>query len=500
MAGVLQFTLGLEVSKALSALNVSATAVTALTATFKGLGAVVGRVWDQLDKGASLSDLSKRTGVSVANLFQLQKGFEAVGISADSVGSALFMLNKSLGGVNELGEDTKSIFAQAGLSVEELKKAGAGGAMQSVLGRMAGMDQTSASAFAGKIFGRGMAADMVQASRQMKDFNDAMAGARAQAQVFQRVAALFDTIDKAVGRAKQKLDPLFLTIAEKIAPAIEQVLNWINNIDLTPLSDAIGDAFDVLAEAFAQGKVLELLSKGFSAAIEYLGNMLFGLLGDGGFWAAIWNRMVGEFYIAIAVIAKSFLNLGVILKAAIGQAFDVLFEWVGKIPRLGKALGLKGYKAGDFGARFADEKENASGANKMLDELFGAGTSRYGKYVSGMAQAFGRAQAQSGGPAQEAFKELAAGLLGQRKGRKAASSGQAESAGERLSLDTGKGGGQRPQVTDLERIGFVFGGGMGRGAAETTAKNTTTLVALGKAQLEAMRGRGGVMTNASATA
>jgi hypothetical protein len=48
------------------------------------------------------------------------------------------------------------------------------------------MNQTSATAFASKVFGRGEAANMVQASRSMKEFNEATAGAKGQADVFQR--------------------------------------------------------------------------------------------------------------------------------------------------------------------------------------------------------------------------------------------------------------------------------------------------------------------------
>ena len=183
MAGVLSFTLGLEISKFLDRMRASSEATLGLTkagqglstgllalgplgdaaaiailglgVALKGVEAGIERAWRQIERGAALNELSKRTGESVQNLFMLQKGFRAAGLSADSVGRAIFMLNKSLGGINEMGEDTASVFEKVGLSAEALKKAGSAGAIQAVLQKMSGMNQTTATAFAGKIFGRG---------------------------------------------------------------------------------------------------------------------------------------------------------------------------------------------------------------------------------------------------------------------------------------------------------------------------------------------------------
>lgn len=501
MAGVLQFTLGLEASKFLSTIGLAGGKMLSLAGVGQALQSTFKAAWSQIERGAALNDLSKRTGESVSNLFMLQRGFQAAGISADGVASSLFLLDKSLGGVNDMGEDTSSIFAKAGLSVEQLKKAGGAGAMQAVLGKMAGMDQTSATAFASKVFGRGQAADMVQASRQLDDFNQAMAASKGQAQGYQRVSELFDQISKAVERVGQKLEPVFLVIADRIAPAIKSILDWINSIDLTPLAEGIGAAFDVFAEAFSQGRVFELLSAGFDAAVEYLGNMLFGVLGSGQLWSGIWDYMVGEFQVKIAVVAKAFLNLGGLLKAAIGQAFDMMFELIGKVPKLGKYLGLEGYQAGSFSENLQREKQSASGANQLLDDLFGSGVSRAQKGLGGIGAAFAQAQANAGGEAQNKFSGLLDELLTSRKSKAALTGKGKDSAGESLFFGDDKkaGKGDKREVTALEKMGFVFGSG-GGGAADTTAKNTTTLVAQNREMLRLMSRRAAPLTNASQTA
>lgn len=496
MPGVLEFTLGLQVNKFLEGMNIGSAAVISLAKAGEALKATFEAVWGQIEKGAALNDLSKRTGESVGTLFQLQKGFVAAGLGADAVGGAIFMLNKSLGGVNEMGEKTDDVFKQAGLSVADLKKAGGSGAMTAVLEKMSKMSQSGATKLAASVFGRGEAANMVQLSRRMDEFRDGMKQAEVQAKVFERVAAVFDTIEKAVARVKDKLAPVFLVIAEHIAPALEKVLSLVNNFDLSPLVDGIGEAFDVFAQAFSEGKVFELLTAGFEAAVEYLGNLIFGVLGSSKLWSGIFDQMVGQFIVAYASLAKLFMNLGVILKAAISTAFDMLFEQIGKIPGLGKMLGLAGGdKAKSFGEHYAEEKDKAKGANAWLDSGMAFGAAKYTGGVSKQIEAFTDARANAGGPAQDALNDLVSGLLGRKKSA-AKGAKKADKLGGDDELEPGKG--QKVSATSIEKMGFVFGGGMSTDHNATTARNTTKMVVqLGQLVASKARGNdfGGELTN-----
>ena len=498
MAGVLQFTLGLETAKFLEGMKLSAGHIISLAKVGEGLKVVMEGVWGQIERGAALSELSRRTGESVGTLFQLQKGFKAAGLGAQDVGVAMYHLNKSLGGVNEMGEKTDDIFHKAGLSVADLKKAGGAGAMTAVLEKMSKMSQTSATKFASSVFGRGEAANMVQLSRSMDEFRDGMKRAKAQAEVFERVAEVFHVIEKAVERVKAKLDPVFLVIAEHIAPAIEKVLAMVNDFDLSPLVNGIGDAFDTFSQAFEEGKVMELLSAGFGAAVEYMGNMIFGLLGNSSFWGGIFDYMVGEFILKWAVLAKLFLNLGVILKAALVTAFEVVLEWIGKIPVVGEKLGLGGYKADKFGDNYAEEKDKASGANEMVDGWVKSGMDRMGKARDGMGKAWAEASSAAGGPEQDRLNDLVGGLLGRKRTKEGGKKGKTKEGGdEALAL----GGGHQVQATGIEKMGFVFGGGMATDHNATTARNTTTMVAqLGQLVAGNARGNnfGGELTNGHA--
>ena len=470
MAGVLEFTLGLQVNKFIEGLHIGSAAVIGLEKAGEALKATFEAAWGQIEKGAALNELSRRTGETVANLFKLQKGFKAAGLGADDVGPAIFMLNKSLGGVNEMGEQTSDIFRRAGLSVTDLKKAGSAGAMEAVLGKMSKMDQTSATKFGASVFGRGEAANMVQLSRSTEEFREAMKRAQAQADVFQRVSEVFHAVEKALERVRAKLDPIFLVIAEHIAPALEKALSFVNDFDLSPLVNGIGESFDVFAQAFSEGKVFDLLTAGFSAAVEYMGNLLFGLLGSSKLWSGIVDVWIGEFVVGYATIAEMFLNLGTILKAALSTAFQMVFEQIGKT-KLGEWLGISGNKAKSFGENYADEKDNAKGANAMLDSGIKWGAGKYKGGVSKQIEAFTEASANAGGPAQDALKDMVSGLLGRNK------SSHKHGKTKKGTRDETFTGGHKPAATAIEKMGFVFSGGATTDHTATTARNTTKMVA-----------------------
>src|SRR5689334_9273447 len=114
MAALLQYTLGLATSNFLNALGPVGASVKGLAGSLVSVGAVMNGVFSQFERGAGLEHLSRRTGETVSDLYEMEKGFKAVGLSADSLPHTLLMMEKALGGFNEMGEPTKDIFAGLG--------------------------------------------------------------------------------------------------------------------------------------------------------------------------------------------------------------------------------------------------------------------------------------------------------------------------------------------------------------------------------------------------
>jgi hypothetical protein len=82
---------------------------------------------------------------SVSELYQLQRGFAAAGLSASDLPTALFMMQKSLGGVNELGERSEDIFQRLHLSLSQLKTMSAPDQFNAVLNSISKLGQSDAA-------------------------------------------------------------------------------------------------------------------------------------------------------------------------------------------------------------------------------------------------------------------------------------------------------------------------------------------------------------------
>ena len=69
--GALEFSLGLQVNKFLEGLGLSAHEILSFTGVVEGCSKVMEHLWQQVEKGAALAELSRRTGESVSSLYQL---------------------------------------------------------------------------------------------------------------------------------------------------------------------------------------------------------------------------------------------------------------------------------------------------------------------------------------------------------------------------------------------------------------------------------------------
>ena len=267
-AAALEFTLGLQVNKFLEGIGLSTTKLLGLISVTEALGKVMDGVWRQIEKGAALNDLSKRTGESVATLYQLQKAFTAAGVPADSIGTTLFQMQKALGGVSESGEDTNETFKKLGLNLHDLKQMSSGQAFKQIIGGLAKQDNNTAAKSASTIFGRSGAADAVQMSRSAEEFQEAFDRAAKTAQTFARVSETFDRLEKSAARLKEIFAPIFLGIAKYIAEPLDQAITKLNSIDLSPIGEKIGAWISLILDAFSSGQLGEILQLSIQVALE----------------------------------------------------------------------------------------------------------------------------------------------------------------------------------------------------------------------------------------
>lgn len=446
MANVLQFALGLSATNFLSTAGASKLALGALTAAGAGLGAVMAGVFQQIQRGGDLADLSNRTGESVENLVKLQRGFEITGVSAESVTGIIGSLQRSLGGFNEMGEPTKDIFSGIGLSVEKLKEQNAPEAILGIFGALNKLNRNDAANAAGKIFGRGNGANILQAARDGDSFADAMKRAANEAAIFQRSAAAMDKLGDAVQIAKVKISEVFAGLAEQVT-----------------------NAALVAQQAFGDGQLASLISLGLQAAFEKGTSYLSALLGNPTFWSGMIDAGLGAF----AALGGGLLKIMQAPLAFIQAAYDALIqsnmEQVGKIPGVGKALGLSDFKSQGFDELLAErQRDGVSLYGSSPDEIFKTAVESIKAGLPQLGDAFSAAAAASGGPLQTAFSQLFAELQAKVKTDPSSRPG---SEAITSAASGGGAGGKSGTVDALARIGF-FSRGHGGDSQQETAKNT----------------------------
>jgi hypothetical protein len=436
-SGVLQFSLGLATGGFLNPLNSTIGKLTGFIGSFISLGAISAGVMSAIERGAALEHLSKRTDTSVADLFKLQKGFKAVGIDADAVGGILFKMQKSLGGVNEYGVDTRSIFHRMGLSITDLKKMNAPQQLAAIAAGLGKLNTTGAANAAGGIFGREGAQQMVQLSRSTGEFGAAMRAAQRDADNMQRNAASFARIERGLVAIKDKAQGLFAGIAEGLAPGIQLIEDSLNGIDLTQLGQKLGKIITAFGEAFREGKLTELIalaiSTGFKAGFT-IEPALYEQIGYG--------------------LLEAFKTPLEYLQAGLTWVEEKFVEWIAyiesKLPKpvraaIGYNEGMTGYKADTFSQILQDRKDRGLEIGLVtLKEIGGQANKDLQNAIGKMQTIFAP------------FNLMVDGLAARAPKAKGAGAQTPGNSGAALDAATSH---YKPEVTAFEKMGFVMGGG-----------------------------------------
>ena len=274
MSNILQFALGLNPGNFLSNATKAAGALTGIIGAGLGVSAAISKLGQQIERGARLEDLANRTGVAVGALNGLQRGFGAVGVEGDAFLGVIAGLQRSLGGFNELGEPTKNIFAGIGLSVDDLKKKDLPGAMEAIFGKLAGLDASTATNFAAKIFGKGAGGDALQAARNVDEFAGAVQRARRESELLGQHSGSLNALGNSWSAFKRQVDSAALGMATGVVPSLRAISDSLNGVDVEGFGHRLGNVFLGLGESIRQSRFQEVLTLAMRAAahdgVEFL--------------------------------------------------------------------------------------------------------------------------------------------------------------------------------------------------------------------------------------
>ena len=343
---------GLAGGAAIAGLAAGAAAATA---------SIVG-MYNAMEAGGAMVDLSEQTGVAIDKLMVLQTAFKQAGMSAEDVQPVINKMQKAIAGAATAGGPAAEAFARLGLSASELSGMGADEQLKLVGEAVSKIENpTQKAAAAMEIFGKsGGRALALFAAGGLDDAAEAVGN---QARLMRDNAGIFDRVTDVLGTAATKLQGLFVGMASQVAPQLLSAVDAFNKIDLSGIGQQIGNVVAIILEAMSQGVlgalVLDSLTWAFSEAANSLAADLssifagiiqsaiesFALLTDSGFWGGMLTAMVG--------VAQSFI--GIIAKGV----SEIIAQWQ-QLPGIGKAAGTISQSIAKY-----SEEVSARGAENM---------------------------------------------------------------------------------------------------------------------------------------
>jgi hypothetical protein len=297
-----------------------------------------------LELGDKLNDLSANTGVAVGDLVVLQQEFANAGKSADDLGPAFAKMAKSIHG--DAAADT---IQKLGLDLDTLKRKtpaeqfrALGAAINQV------KDPSQRAAMAMEVFGRS-GADMLSVFAS-NGFDDAAEQVGSQAQILGRDAALFDDVSDKLGATGVKVRGFWVGVADQVAPVLKPLLDQFMKMDLASWGQKAGEAVAFIVQAFADGKIGDILFTSakiaFANAVNFLAGAIMAVA------QALWQAFAESIKNAITLFeilttADFWVGMGKAL-LGIAQGFIAfLLEGVAKLLDYLKEVPLVGDKVGD---------------------------------------------------------------------------------------------------------------------------------------------------------
>lgn len=204
--------------------------VGAIIAAFASGKEVASGIMEQFEKGHELERLSRITGESVSNLVVLQKAFSAAGIDASDLGHRIAMLQRSLGGVNEMGEPTAKVFERLGLSAAELQRMGLPQSLDAIGERLRQLPSAAQRTnTAMQIFGRS-GAEMVGLLTDPQALGAAMTKHAQLGQVMEEHAEQFSKITKSYKGFKGEVSGIFTGLATAVSGPLSGALDMMRGL------------------------------------------------------------------------------------------------------------------------------------------------------------------------------------------------------------------------------------------------------------------------------
>jgi hypothetical protein len=314
------------------------------------IGSTLAGLKSSLDLGKELTETANRTGIAVGSLYDLRKAFKDAGVDAGEIGPAINKMQKSIGdGKNG------SLLASLGLDQQSLASARPEEAFHKIGDAIAALPNSTERAQAAmQLFGK-------SGGQLLQIFSDpnfkSGGGISNTAKILEENAGIFDKASDSIGHISGKMTGLFAGVESNSAALLNTVADSIDGIDLTGLGQSLGN-------------IVGNFSTNFMDEFEKVGTFIADLL------ALVFSK---DGIIAFGeglVIAASKMGDGLLkafktpldyIEAGLQHAIELVMEQIGRIPGLGKSLGLSGFKASSMDDTLKEVQARGNGIQNNFE-------------------------------------------------------------------------------------------------------------------------------------
>jgi len=343
-------------------------------------------MYDAMSQGGELVDLSERTGLAIDKLMELQVAFDQAGIGAAEVGPLVNKMQNAIADAAAGSAAGQKVFADLGLSLEELGTMDAAAQMETIGSAIAGIEdpvrrtQASMDIF-GKSGGKMLA---LFASGGLGGAQEALGG---QAQLMAQNAAYFDEITDKLGTAALKVQGFFVGMASEVVPYFLEAADALQKLDFSKIGADIGNSFAIIIELFKSNQLGEAFVIGMQIGALKVANIIqsfltkaivmavspFLMLAEPGFWSGM-----------LSALQSGFMTIIGVLQIGIGEAVKTIGGAIGQIPGMkgaGEAVSAVGAGIVDMGELNLEDAQVRADA---MGQNFAEAISNAGEMALGM--------------------------------------------------------------------------------------------------------------------
>jgi hypothetical protein len=244
-------------------------------AAFAALGVAAAGVKRALDLGGDLADVADQTGLTTGRVMVLREAFNLAKLGAESLGPTINKMQRSLAEAAQGTGPAADAFARLGLSAGDLVNMSPDQALSAIGSAINGIaNPTERAATAMDIFGKsgGKLLTLFADSGIMGAAGDIIGG---QAGIMEKNAAVFARTSDLINASSNKLQGVFVGMAESIAPAILPLLEQFNKMDFTALGQQIGSAAAMFIQAMTDGSIWSIIGDSLKISLGNAANFLF---------------------------------------------------------------------------------------------------------------------------------------------------------------------------------------------------------------------------------